>query len=52
MLDHLADLCRVIILRAEIRADPVFECLCLADINYFVLCVFHKINARRFGQSH
>lgn len=40
ILDHFAYLEAVVMLRAEILADAVFERLCLADIYYLRAAVF------------
>ena len=52
VFDHPAYLDGVIILRAEILADSVFESLCLADIDYLSLFVFHYIYARGQRKRH
>ena len=43
IFNHLANLYPVVVLRAEILADTVFERLCLADIYDFTAAVLHQI---------
>ena len=45
VFDHFAHFDCVAVRRAEILADAVFERFCLADINNFILLVFHDIHA-------
>ncbi len=52
IIDHLTHLDGVVILRAKVGADPVFERLCLADIDYLALFVFHQINTGVQRQAH
>ena len=52
ILDHFAYLEAVVMLRAEILADAVFERLCLADIYYLRAAVFHQIYARSQRELH
>ena len=52
IVNHSAHLFGVIVLRAEVLADTVFESLCLADIYNFSAFIVHNINAGQKRQSH
>ena len=49
---HAADLRRVVVLRAEVLADPVLQDLRLADVDDFALPVLHDVDAGDQGQPH
>ena len=49
---HPTHLDRMVLLRAEILTDAVFQGLCLANIDDRPLFVLHDINARRKGETH
>ena len=52
IINHLAHLFGVVVLRAKVLADAIFESLCLAYINNFAALAVHYIHARKKRQSH
>ena len=48
--NHCFDFRAVIFIRLKILADSIFQHNRLADVNNFSANIFHKVDARRFGQ--